>query len=141
MSKPIAALAALLAILANTLGCGAPTSPADLPISIELVRLTSPGEYSAWPFMPSAQGGATITVRGFGPFGCGSATATAGLRAGVVNVRIVASTKPPICLANIPTWQPFKAELTQLAPGDYRVRISVTGQPGTTDATISVAPQ
>jgi hypothetical protein len=141
MSKPATSLTALLALLATMPGCGAPTSPTDVPISIELVRLASPAEYSAWPFTPSVQGGATVTVRGFGPFGCGSALANAGLRAGIVNVRIVPSTGPQICLANIPLWQPFKAELTQLAPGVYRVRISVTGQPGTTDATISVAPQ
>jgi len=141
MFKPIAFLTALLGILANIPGCSAPTSPTDLPISIELVRLSSPTEYSAWPFTPSLQGGATITVRGYGPFGCGSPLATAGLWAGTVNVRIVASTEHQICLANIPVWQPFKAELTGLAPRDYRVRISVTGQPGTTDATISVTPQ
>ncbi len=141
MSTPIRSLSALLAILANMPGCGAPTTPTAVPISIQLVRLASPAEYLAWPFTPSVQGGATVTVRGFGPFGCGTALATAGLRAGRVDVRIVASTEPQICRANIPLWQPFKAELTQLAPGDYRVRISVTGQPGTTDATISVVPQ
>ena len=138
MSKPIAFKAALLALLASIPGCGATSSPSDLPISIEMVRLSSPAEYSAWPFTPSVQGGATITVRGFGPFGCGSALATAKLWAGTVNVRIVASTEHQICPANIPVWQPFKAELTRLEPGDYRVRISVTGQPGTTNVTISV---
>lgn len=141
MSKPIMSLAAVLVILADIPSCSAPTSPTALPISIELVRLTSPAEYSAWPFTPLVEGGATITVRGFGPFGCRSATATASLRAGIIDVRIVASTDPQVCLANIPLWQPFKAELTQLLPGDYRVRISVTGQPGTTDAAISIAPR
>ena len=141
MPKPILSLAVLLAILADMPGCSAPTSPTALPISIELVRLASPAEFAAWPFTPSVQGGTTITVRGFGTFGCGSASASAGLRAGIVNVRITASTEPQICLANIPLWRPFKAELTQLAPGGYRIRISVTGQSATTDATISVAPQ
>ena len=141
MSKPIMSPAVLLAILANLPGCSAPTSPTALPISIALVRLASPAEFAAWPFTPSVQGGATITVRGFGPFGCGSAVASAGLRGSIVSVRIVASTEPQICLANIPLWQPFKAELTQLAPGDYRIKISVTGQSATTDVTVSVAPQ
>src|ERR1043165_1303325 len=90
----ITAIMALAAI-----SCAMPTEPQALPISVQVKELKSESEIEAWPFTPTIEGGTSVRVRAFGPFGCGSGTGTALLRGRQLTVTISPARQTPVCPA------------------------------------------
>ena len=120
--------------------CQQPSAPVPVPATIQEVSLRTPEESSSWPGLPVSKGGASVTIRGFGFFGCGTATVSAERRRSRVQVAIRALDADRPCVANIPAWRPYHVEILRLDPGIYDVTVAAIGHAQRVSSTVFVTP-
>lgn len=127
----------LTAVVASLSACSSPTDVDALGVSL---RPLSYEEWLQWPSTLTIAGGEALVVRGRAFVGCGRPDAIVQRRATVVGVEIRAVHTDAPCMAVIPSWAPFEATVTGLAPGTYRIRVGVVGFDKRTEGTATIAP-
>jgi hypothetical protein len=120
--------------------CQQPSAPVAVPATIQEVSLRTTEEREAWPFLPVSEGGASVTIRGSAFLGCGTAAVSAKRRGTRVEVAIRALNADRPCIAIIPAWRPYRAEILDLEPGTYDVTVAAIGHAQRVTATVRVAP-
>ena len=111
-----------------------------VPAAIHEVSLRTDEERSAWPVLPVSEGGASVTIRGFAFFGCGTAAVSAERRSNHLAVAIRALNADRPCIATIPYWRPYQAELLDLPPGSYDMTVAAIGLAQRVASTVRLAP-
>lgn len=124
--------------LGGTGGCNSATAPEPLAVEIEAVSLRTEAEFRAWPFTPTISGGRTIVVRGTALAGCGTLAGTASRAGQIINVEITAPGADRPCIASLSGSPPFRATISGLRAGTYRVRAATVGHHGRAEFEVTV---
>lgn len=112
-----------------------------LTASAERVSLQTDAERSAWPFTPTVSGGSAVVVRGFVDASCSPLRAEASRSGQSVTVSIAPQEPNAVCPAIWTSWQPFRATVTGLEPGTYRVQALVAGHQGRAEFAVTILQQ
>lgn len=127
----------LLAVSLALNGCIAPTEPLPVHTTIREVSLSAE-EQKLWPTTPTVAGGSVVTIRGIAPFGCGQPAVSATRRGSAVSVQVTSINADRPCIAIIPSWRPYEAQLNGLSGGEYLVSVRSVGFEGEAQWTLNV---
>jgi hypothetical protein len=130
--------AALLAFGTALAGCGSPTGPETLTVHARTVDFVSEAEQRAWPSTPTVQGGPGVIVRGMAFITCARPIGTATRHAHLIELHVAGDPAQTICPAIVAGWQPVEATIVGLAPGSYRVRVTMVGHIGRAEWLVNV---
>jgi hypothetical protein len=79
-----------------------------------------------------------VIVRGTALITCARPIGTATRRANLIELHLAGDPAQTICLANIAGWQPVEATIVDLAPGSYRLRVTMVGHIGRAEWVVNV---